>query len=107
MAGDYPDIPFVAAAGDGGLRSQTQMVVIHATDNTASDEAEASYATHRPDQISAHFYNDEDSVIQAVPLADVAWGCYPTGNSRSVQFELVGLSNHLSDATLRWLDSPT
>jgi|SRR5882724_2812698 len=101
MAGDFADIPFIAAIGDGGLRSQTQMVVIHATDNTASDEAEASYATHRPDQISAHFYSDEDSVIQAVPLSHVAYGCYPTGNSRSVQFELVGLSNQLSGATLR------
>lgn len=101
MAGDFPDIPFVQAAGDGGVRAQTQMVVIHATDNTASDEAEASYATHRPDQISAHIYNDEDSVIQAVPLSHVAYGCYPIGNSRSVQFELVGLSNRLTDATLR------
>ena len=101
MAGDFSDIPFVPAAGDGGLRPTTQMVVIHATDNTASDVAEASYATHRADEISAHFYSDEDSVTQAVPLANVAFGCYPIGNSRSVQFELVGLSNRLTDATLR------
>lgn len=101
MAGDYTDIPFVAAGGHGGNRTKTQMVVMHATDNTASDTAEASYATHRADQISAHFYSDEDSVTQGVPLAQVAYGCYPTGNSRSVQFELVGLSNKLTDATLR------
>ena len=101
MAGDFSDIPFVPAAGDGGLRPTTQMVVIHATDNTASDVAEASYATHRSDEISAHFYSDEDSVTQAVPLAHVAFGCYPIGNSRSIQFELVGPSNHLTDATLR------
>lgn len=99
--GDFPDIPFVQAAGDGGLRTLTQMIVIHATDNTASDEAEASYATHRPDQISAHFYNDEDSVIQGVRLSNIAYGCYPTGNGRSVQFELCGLSGKLTDATLR------
>lgn len=101
MAGDFPDIPFVQAAGDGGLRNTTQMVVIHATDNTASDEAEASYASHRPDQISAHFFSDEDSVIQGVLLTHVAYGCYPTGNSRSIQFELCGISGQLTDATMR------
>lgn len=101
MVGDFADIAYVPAAGDGGIRSMTQMVVIHATDNTASDTAEASYATHRPDGISAHFYSDEDSVTQAVPLSHVAHGCYPIGNSRSVQFELSGLSNRLTDATLR------
>jgi hypothetical protein len=101
MAGDYPDIPFVAAAGDGGVRGSTQMVVIHATDNTAGAEAEASYATRRLDQVSAHFYSDEVRVVQGVPLGRVAYGCYPIGNGRSVQFELCGLSNHLTDATLR------
>jgi N-acetyl-anhydromuramyl-L-alanine amidase AmpD len=85
------------------------MVVIHATFNTASDENEAHYAEHRSDQVSAHFYNDGDSVIQALDTDLIAYGCYPIGNSRSVQFELVGLDwDHdppgpgaVSDATMR------
>jgi hypothetical protein len=97
----YPDLLHDQAGGDGGPRSQTQCVVIHATDNTASDEAEASYAETRPDHTSAHFYSDEDSVIQALDTSHVAYGCYPIGNSRSVQFEISGRSNELTDASLR------
>lgn len=97
----YPDLPHDQAGGHGGTRAQTQCVVIHATDNTASDTAEAKYAEHRSDEVSAHFYDDEDSVTQALDTDVVAYGCYPIGNSRSVQFELVGLSNRLVDATLR------
>ena len=87
----YSDLPYDEAGGHGGRRSQTQMVVIHATFNTASDENEAHYAEHRSDQVSAHFYNDADSVIQALDTDLVAYGCYPIGNGRSVQFELTGL----------------
>jgi hypothetical protein len=97
----YPDLPHVQAGGDGGPRSQTQLVVIHATDNTASDEAEANYAETRSDHISAHFYSDEDSVTQALDTSHIAYGCYPIGNSRSVQFEISGRSNELTDASLR------
>lgn len=97
----FPDLPWVHAAGDGGPRATTQMIVIHATDNTASDENEASYASHRPDQISAHFFVDGDSVIQCLDTSHVAYGCFPTGNSRSVQFELCGPSGHITDAVMR------
>jgi len=98
----YSDLPQVQALGDGGTRSTTQMVVIHATDNaTASAEGEASYATRRTDKVSAHFYVDNDSTVQALDTTHIAWGCYSTSNNRSVQFELCGLSNKLSDATMR------
>lgn len=97
----YSDLPFVQAGGHGGNRSQTQCLVIHATDNTAAATNEANYAKTRDDGVSAHFYSDEGTVIQALDTAVVAYGCFPTGNSRSVQFELVGRSNALSDATLR------
>jgi hypothetical protein len=97
----YADLPHEQAGGDGGIRSITQFVVIHATDNTASDEAEANYAETRPDHTSAHFYSDGDTVIQALDTDHIAFGCYPIGNSRSVQFEISGLSNQLTDASLR------
>lgn len=92
-------LKFVQAKGDGGKRSVTQLLVIHATDNTASAENEASYASHRADEISAHVYVDDDSAVQALSLDHVAFGCYPMGNSRSIQFELTGRSNHISLAT--------
>jgi N-acetyl-anhydromuramyl-L-alanine amidase AmpD len=95
------DLPYVPAAGDGGPRTVTQLYVIHATDNTASDEAETSYASHRPDKTSAHFYTDDDSTIRSLPLGDIAFGCYPIGNARSVQHELCGISSHVSDVTMR------
>lgn len=103
---DFPELAYVPALGDGSIdsgarRQLTQMAVIHATDNTASDENEAAYASHRSDQTSAHIYADGDSCTQSVRLDNIAYGCYSIGNSRSVQFELTGLSNHVVDAVMR------
>lgn len=95
------DLPFLHALGDGGPRSSTQVVVIHATDNTAAASSEAAYATRRPDRTSAHFYVDDDAAYRALPLDNIAFGCLPHGNRISVQFELVGRSNAISDATMR------
>jgi N-acetyl-anhydromuramyl-L-alanine amidase AmpD len=94
-------LPYRHALGDGGPRSRTQVVVVHVTDNTASAEAEASYATRRPDQTSAHFYVDGDSVIRALPLGHIAYGCHPRGNAISVQFEITGHDTTVTDAELR------
>lgn len=102
MAGiNLANISYLHAAGDGGPRKTTQVVVIHATDNTASAEAEASYATHRPDQTSAHFYVDEVKPYRGLPLDNIAYGCLWHGNQISIQLELCGRSNQLTDATLR------
>lgn len=95
------DLPYLHAAGDGGPRSRTVVVVIHATDNTASAAAEAEYATTRPDQTSAHFYVDDTSAYRALPLDNIAYGCLWHGNQISVQLELCGRSNQLTDATMR------
>lgn len=97
----YSGIPFVQAGAHGSTRVRTQMIVIHATANTASAEAEASYMRFRPDGVSVHFFSDSDSTIQVLDTGLVAYGCYPTGNARSVQFELCGLNNQISDATMR------
>lgn len=98
---DFPELEYIHAVGDGGTRSETQCVVIHATDNTAPARNEAVYASRRTDNVSAHIYGDENELIQALPLGHIAYGCFSMGNNRSVQFELCGLSNQLSDATLR------
>lgn len=94
-------LTYMHAAGDGGPRTRTTCVVIHATDNTAGAAAEAGYATHRPDKTSAHFYIDDTTAIRALPLDNIAYGCLYHGNQISVQLELCGPSNHLSDATIR------
>lgn len=101
QSGEFPELQYIQARGDGGGRSMTQMVVIHATDNTASAPNEANYASRRTDNVSAHFYVDETTVIQALPLGHVAYGCFSMGNSRSVQFELCGLSNRLTELTIQ------
>jgi hypothetical protein len=97
----YPDLPFVHALGDGGARSVSQVVVIHATDGTGTARNEADYATHRPDKTSAHFYVDEAQTIQALDTSHIAYGCLYHGNHISVQFELCGRSNQISDDTMR------
>lgn len=97
----YADLPYVQGRNYGPTRTRTQMIVIHATANTASAEAEASYASRRTDGVSSHFYTDGDSTVQSLDTKVVAYGCHPTGNSRSVQFELCGPSGGISDATMR------
>jgi hypothetical protein len=94
------NLSYVQARGDGGQRTRTQLIVIHATDNTADAAHEASYASRRSDLTSAHVYVDESNAIQALPLDRIAYGCYGAGNIRSIQFELCGLSDHLSAPTL-------
>lgn len=94
-------LPYLHAAGDGGPRPVTQVVVIHATDNTAPASGEASYATRRADKTSAHFYVDDAEAYRALPLGNIAYGCLYHGNRISVQFELCGRSNRISNATMR------
>lgn len=97
----YPDLLYIQANGYGPKRSSTQMIVIHATDNTANALQEAQYAAVRTDNVSAHFYADDTRTIQALDTDLTAYGCYPIGNSLSVQFELCGISDQITDATMR------
>jgi N-acetyl-anhydromuramyl-L-alanine amidase AmpD len=97
----YPGIPYIEAASYGGPRNATRLVVIHATDNTASAFDEAKYAAVRTDGTSTHLFVDADSAYQVVPLPNIAYGCFPHGNAISVQIELCGLSNRIGDATMR------
>jgi peptidoglycan hydrolase-like protein with peptidoglycan-binding domain len=91
------DLPYLEAAGHGGPRSRTDLVVIHATGNPrgASAEDEAQYAHERRDdnKTSAHIYVDDDSAVRGLPLGIVAWGCYSRGNAVSVQFELTSVGD--------------
>jgi N-acetylmuramoyl-L-alanine amidase-like protein len=101
MGGEWPEVPYITAASYGGVRDFTPLVVIHATDNTADAYHEALYCANRTDGTSAHCYSDELSVYQCVPLPDIAHTSLYHGNRSSVQFELCGLSNQLTYATMR------
>ena len=71
-------------------------IAIHNTSNDASAEAEASYATRRPDRVSAHLYCDHDSVIQSLDTDSKAGHAgSSTGNENAVAVEITGF-NHWS-----------
>jgi hypothetical protein len=50
---------------------------------------------------SAHFYIDANSVVQALDLYHIAYGCLYHGNAISVQLELCGKSGALSEPVMR------
>lgn len=97
----WTDVPYIDANSYGGLRSRTPIVVIHATDNNADAYHEAVYCSNRLDGTSAHFYVDAASIYQCVPVPNSAHTSLYHGNQISVQFELCGYSNQLSDAVMR------
>lgn len=69
-------------------------IAIHNTSNTASDEAEASYADHRTDGTSSHFYVDSDTVIQSLDTdAKAGHAGSGYGNENAIAFELTGTND--------------
>lgn len=98
----------ILALALGGASAQAQaqtfspsIIIIHATDNIASATNEAHFAQTNPEGTTAHFYVDEHSTVAFTPTTQIAYGAYSEGNKRAVQFELVGKSGHISDATMR------
>jgi nucleoid-associated protein YgaU len=94
------DLPYQQARGHGGRRDLTQLIVIHATDGGGSAEEEAAFAARREDLTSCHVFVDTNSAVQVNKLDNVAFGCHPIGNGRSIQFELCGRSDHVPAATI-------
>lgn len=77
-------------------------IAIHNTSNNASAEAEASYATRRPDGVSSHFYCDGDSVIQSLDTsARAGHAGSSTGNNNAVAVEITGVNGWTRQ---QWLD---
>lgn len=97
-----PGIPFVQGRNDYTDHDGKKYgVAIHNTSNDASAEGEASYAQRRTDGISAHFYVDQDSVIQSLDTADRAGHAGSSeGNDHAIAVEITGV-NGWSRAT--WL----
>jgi N-acetyl-anhydromuramyl-L-alanine amidase AmpD len=89
--GDWPDIPFLQALGDGGLRGVTQVICIHTTESSADAAGEARYAAVRADETSAHYYCDRSGAIwQAVRDSHIAYSALWNGNQRGLHIELCG-----------------
>lgn len=77
-------------------------IAIHNTSNTASAEAEASYATRRTDGVSSHFYCDADSVIQSLDTtAKAGHAGSGSGNNNAVAVEITGTNDRSRDWWLR------
>lgn len=62
----------------GGIRaiSKIKYIVIHYTGNDGdSDEGNINYFKSPNRRASAHFFVDDDSISQSVPITNVAWHC--------------------------------
>lgn len=87
-------IPYIQGRNSYSAADGTKYgIAIHNTSNSASAEAEASYATRRTDGVSSHFYCDADSVIQSLDTAARAGHAGSrTGNEHAVAVEITGVN---------------
>lgn len=81
-----------------------RLIVIHATDNTASRDAEARYASTRTDPqsgwTSAHAYVDTGGALGSLPLSLQAWAAYSYANQHGIHIEMCGRSGAVPAATI-------
>lgn len=85
-------------------RTRKKYIMIHATANDASAEAEASYAKRRPDRVSSHYYVDDDSIVQSLDTDYRAWHAgNREGNDHAIAYELTARNMNVGRAW--WLDN--
>jgi len=106
---DHPGLPFVQAKfyGRGRPDGPPLWIVMHdmeASEYSGRAESTAAYFANPGDGrvVSSHYCVDDDSVVQCVALADVAYtvGNRP-GNNRGINWELAGFARQTRD---EWLD---
>lgn len=87
--------------------NNVQYIVIHDTgnfDDTA--EGNANYFCGGDRQASAHFFVDNDSIIQVVEESQASWHCgdggmkYGIGNHNSIGIEMCKTKGRISEATI-------
>lgn len=109
MSTDHPGLPFVQAKfyGRGRPDGPPLWIVVHdmeASEYSGRAESTAAYFANPGDGrvVSSHYCVDDDSVVQCVALADVAWtvGNRP-GNNLGINWELAGFARQTRD---EWLD---
>lgn len=87
-------------------RTNKKYIMIHATANDASAEAEANYAKHRDDRVSSHYYVDDDSIVQSLDTDYRAWHAGNTeGNDHAIAYELTARNMNVGRAWWKDLDN--
>lgn len=91
----YSPAPYIGPpAHFGSQQTAKHAVTIHCTDNDAGAIQEATYAQHRPDDVSSHFYVDNSMVIQSLDTSYVAWHAgSEQANTGAVAIEITGLAS--------------
>lgn len=83
--------------------TKKKYIAIHNTSNSATAEAEASYATWRPDRTSSHYYVDSNSIVQSLTTDFQAWHAGSVqGNMYGIAYEITGVN---SWSRQQWLDN--
>lgn len=89
---EYPDLRWMPPKSwTDANRSSVQLIVIHTTEGSThgtSAEDGARYNQTRTDGTSAHYFVDNNSVIQGVRTADQAHTAKGQGNRRGIHYEL-------------------
>lgn len=103
---EYPDLPFVPARayGKGRDGKGVAYIVIHYTagsERPDSAENGAAYDQKRTDGTSAHYFVDQNSIVQCVLTADRANAARHKGNRLGIQYELCGTQQ----TRAQWLDA--
>jgi hypothetical protein len=106
-------VPFVEATNYGPRNdhshrrdlSALRWLVLHSMEaveaSTTAERVAAWFASgNRAPRASAHFNIDDDSIVQSVPIAAVAWGA-PGANAKGIHFEHAGYARQTAQ---QWLD---
>jgi len=67
------------------------LVVLHTTEGGHNAQDVADFCQNRSDKVSAHFFVDNNSIVQGVKVADIAYAA-PGANRNGIQIEQVGFA---------------
>jgi hypothetical protein len=102
---EYPDLKWVVPKSwTNANRTSVQLIVIHDTEGSShgqSAEDGAAYDARRTDGTSAHYFVDNNSVVQCVRTEDQAHTARAQGNRRGIQYELCARA---SWSKAKWMD---
>lgn len=93
MTVNYGPLRRPASYSPGRPEGPPRFVVVHYTagsETRSSAEDGAAYDARRTDQVSTHYFHDQDSTVQCVDTADRAHAALFRGNLWGIQHELCG-----------------
>lgn len=103
---EWPDLPFVPprSYSAGRPNGQPRLIVVHYTagsEGPTSAEDGAAYDQRRADGTSAHYYVDQNSIVQCVYTWNRAHTALWNGNQVGIHYELCGTVQ----SRAQWLDA--